>query len=382
VKQIKYYLLTFAMVLCLFAVILAGIEFFLFWRSHRAHPEERDHVMATEYLPVKFKPNYKGKMWNVSYTTNVYGFRDEPDFPRESGPGELRILSLGDSIGFGVGIEAGEHYCKVAEERIQAEFPQIRIRLANASGQGYSPSGYYAYLQYEGMSLQPSVIIVETELCNDLTDEALLRWAEDEEGTGVKIVGGRYAVAWDGSLLGTYGIGGYPWERTYTYTDFIRRVLNLLNRAAPSPLFSETPGGTIYYSLGFDQSLLDQARIEQGWKRLLAAVEGIHQLCADRQVGFLLLIMPSRYIYDDSAPDHRDLALTLLQRAENEVRRLQVPYVNMSDTIEQSGGGEVFFDFAHLNVEGNRAVGQKLAGLLMEIAANQDRLRTEPVTER
>jgi hypothetical protein len=362
VKKIKFYIWTLVLLLSAFALVLVAIELGLYWHFHRANPEERDHVTTSEYLPVKFKSNYRGRMWNIPFSTNVYGFRDEPDFAAEPGPGEMRILSLGDSIGFGVGIEAEDHYCKVAEEQIQSNSSIRNLNLVNASGQGYSPSSYYAYLQHEGLNLHPAMVVVEIELCNDLTDEALLRWqVRDEEKSLIMVVGGRYAVAWDGSLLGTYALGGYPWERTYTYTDFIRRGLNLLNKASPSPLFSETPGGTIYYSLGFDQWLLDQARIDQGWNRLLAAVKGMNDLCTSRQISFLLLIMPSRYIFDHSAPDHRDLALGLVQRAESEARLLEIPHINMSETIQEVGGSAVFFDFAHLNVEGNRAVGRTLA---------------------
>jgi hypothetical protein len=216
------------------------------------------------------------------------------------------------------------------------------------------------------------MIIVEIELCNDLTDEALLRWrVRDHEKSLIEVLGGRYTVAWDGSLLGTYALGNYPWERTYTYTEFIRRSLNLLNKASPSPLFSETPGGTIYYSLGFDQWLLDQARINDGWTRLLASVEGMNNLCASHEIPFLLLIMPSRYIFDDSAPDHRDLALELIQQAESEISRLEIPFVNMTETIREAGGSTVFFDFAHLNVEGNLAVGRTLAGFVTEMTKNK-----------
>jgi len=362
VKKLKFYALTAALMLGTVTLFLLAIEITLWWWSHKNSPEERDHVVVAEYMPVKFRPNYKGRLWNVPYSTNAYGFRDEPDFPPELRPGELRIFSLGDSIGFGVGIQAEEHYCKVAERALESRFPTRQINIVNASGQGYSPSGYFAYLLHEGLQLNPGIVIVEIELCNDLTDEALLHWRRNpNDGRPDAVEGGRYAVAWDGSLLGTYSLGGYPWERTYTYTDFVRRILNLLGRVHPSPVFTEEPGGTVYYSLGFDRCLLDQASLETGWTKLLTALELTEELCASNQIPFLVLIMPSRYIFDDSAPNHRDLALSLVQRAEVEIRRRKIPFLNMKRFIEAAGGTSVFFDFAHLNSEGNRAVGKALA---------------------
>jgi len=353
-------------------ICLIPLELFLYWSSHRDSTERRDHVVIAEYLPVKFRPNYTGLMWNIPYSTNSYGFRDEPEFPEEPEAEELRVLSLGDSIGFGVGIEADEHYCKVAEEQIQGNFPRQRLNIINASGQGYSPSGYYVYLRHEGLRLRPKMIIVEIELCNDLTDEALLNWnlaGDDPYPTAVK--GGRYTVAWDGSLLGTYALNGYSVDRTYTYTVLVRRLLNLLDRILPSPLFTEIPGGTIYYSLGFDRYLLDQARIEEGWQRLLSSLDGIQELCSSQQIPFLLLLMPSRYIFEESVP-HRDLAQDLLNRAESESLKRGIPYANLRSSIELAGGGEVFFDFAHLTAEGNRAVGETLSGYVLEMMKKGD----------
>jgi hypothetical protein len=288
------------------------------------------------------------------------------------------VFSLGDSIGFGVGLEAKEHYCKVAQRIIRAKSSASDIQMINASGQGYSPSGYYVYLRNEGIQLNPSMVVVEIELCNDLTDEALLFWHTDEEPYPSAVKGGRYLVAWDGNLLGTYAVGGYPWERTYVYTDLLRRSLNLLNRLSPSPLFSTNPGGTIYYSLGFDQCLLDEERIERGWTRLLGALEATKKLCNSIQIPFLLLIMPSRHIYDDSAPAHRDLAFSLLQRAESEMESREIPYISMDETIGSAGASAVFFDFAHLTAEGNRAVGHTLAPRILAMleSAPADKSKT------
>ena len=84
-KQIKLYLLTLALVSGTIGLLLLAIEFTLCWLAHRANAEKRDHVVASEYLPVKFRANYTGQMWGIPYSTNSYGFRDEPDFPAIAG---------------------------------------------------------------------------------------------------------------------------------------------------------------------------------------------------------------------------------------------------------------------------------------------------------
>ena len=109
----------------LFAVLI-GIallltELTLRWWSLGGSDESRDHVVETWYLPATLRPNHRGRFWGIEFKTNEYGFRDEPDFPEMPSHGEYRVLSMGDSIGFGLGVEANEHYSKVAQRILQLD---------------------------------------------------------------------------------------------------------------------------------------------------------------------------------------------------------------------------------------------------------------------
>jgi hypothetical protein len=213
------------------------------------------------------------------------------------------------------------------------------------------------------------MIIVEIELCNDLTDEALLHRGYASDGSPTSVLGGRYVVSWDGNLLGTYASQGSGIERTYTYTVFLRRLLNLLNQVFPPPLFHEEPGGDVYYSLGFDQFLLDGKRIEHGWDNLLEALEGIQTLAASHDSEFLVMVMPSRHIFENSPP-RKELAASLVRRAEAEIGARNIPYLSMQSCIGTAGGSRLFFDFAHLTAEGNSAVGKQLGEYLRQMISS------------
>ncbi len=95
-------------------VILAIAEVCLRYATLTGVEESRDHVMATATTPVTFRHNADGLVWGIPFRTNNLGFRDEPDIVGPPVSGELRVLSLGDSIGFGLGIAAQDHYTKVA----------------------------------------------------------------------------------------------------------------------------------------------------------------------------------------------------------------------------------------------------------------------------
>ncbi len=356
----RFYLLSVCALTLAVAAALVVAELVLRWWSVSAAIEHRDHAEATAYLPARFRPNYTGTFWNIPFRTNRYGFRDEPDFPSRRGPGEFRVLSLGDSIGFGLGVESASHYTKVAERLLEGGIPGIRI--VNAGGQGYSPSGYFVWLRHEGMKLEPSMVVVEIELCNDLSDEALLEWRTREGETWPEAVrGGRYQVAWDGNLLGTYAVGWDLLDRTYLGTVLVRRWLSLYDRFGSGPMAEAS-----LYNLGFDGNRLTPSRLEAGWARSFDALEAARGLAQEAGIPFLLLVMPSRYLYQDAGELTRS-AERLYERGLREAERRGLSFVGLREAVATGGGAGLFFDFAHLTADGNRVVGEVLAAHLQAI---------------
>lgn len=365
-RRLKLSLLSLGL-FSLLGVLAVGItELVLRQRAVSASEEKRDHVESTDYLPVRFRPNYSGEFWGIPFTTNRYGFRDEPDFPARRPADEFRVLSLGDSIGFGLGVEAQQHYTQVAQQILSAAAGATTVRIVNAGGQGYSPSGYFVYLQQEGMQVEPSCLVVEIELCNDISDEAFLEWVDvDGDRLPEKIRGGRYQLSWDGNLLGTYPTGWELIDRSYLGTIAVRRALNLLNRFGnPEPV----PESAIYYSLGFDRIMLTETRVEQGWARAFGAIRGMHDLARDYGIPFLLMIMPSRYMFEETVP-YSEWAVSLYERALLNAEVGEIPFIGLREALGAAGGARLFFDFAHLTEEGNRVVGEELARALREARA-------------
>ena len=362
-SKVRPYLL--GSVLCVLVPVLSLtiIEFWLRQMVIGEAPEKRDHVVETSYMPVKFKGDYEGLFWGVPFSTNRYGFRSEADFSKTPPPKEYRILSLGDSIGFGIGIAHSAHYTQVLQKHLNQEAGD-RFHVINAGGQGYSPSSYYVYLKNEGLQFRPSMVLVEIELCNDVTDEALLHWEPDTDNpeTVRAVRGGRYIRSWDGNLLATYSRGTYFFERTYLYTDLVRRYPNFLYHLFPSRPFSQQKEmGGCYYNLGFDRYLLDEERIESGWRKTFRSLSAIGRLLEKNGIRFFLLIMPSRYVFEQDAGRWRDFATRLMERASREATQKNIPHMDLTEPIKKGGGETLYFDFVHLTEEGNRVVGEALA---------------------
>ena len=342
-------------------LILLATEFWLRHSYLGDSNEPRDHAEETWYLPVRLRGDYEGVMWDIPFATNTYGFRDEPPLDPVPPEGEFRILSLGDSIGFGLGVPSRDRYGQVLQRELNKPPGAFRFRVVNASGQGYSPSSYAAYIHREGLELNPDLVLVQIELCNDVTDEALLGWSSGvEAGLPGGVRGGRYVVGWDGQLLGTWSRGPYFFEKTYTYTLILRKILESLYRISPTEPFHSTRGLT-YYAMGYEKFLLDRHRIDSGWKRLFGALEGIRDLLERERIPFLLMLVPSRFVFQQDAPVHALFARKLMDRAIEQCRSRQIPYLDLSHDLRQAGGSELYFDFAHLTSEGNRITGRVLA---------------------
>jgi len=356
----KLYLLSFLLFAVAFGIIFIIVELSLRYVYSGEGGETRDHVVQADYMPAKMKPNYQGRIWAVPFRTNRYGLRDEDDFPENPAPGEYRLLSLGDSIAFGLGIPITAHYTKLLERRLTESTAGVRYRVINGAGPGFSPSGYYLYLKNEGLRLKPRIVMVEIELCNDVTDEALIRWEEKpgQPGSLERIRGGRYIVGWDGNFLATYCRGPYFFERTYTYTVFARRVLNLLYRLWPPEPFASQ--ACTYYSVGFDRYLLDNERIEEGWTRLFGALEKTQELVKQNQAQFLLVIMPTQYMFDPATGPYGRFAEGLVKRAVAEAKRRGLPYMDMTEPMRNGGGKSLYFDFAHPTEQGNKVIAGEL----------------------
>ena len=206
------------------------------------------------------------------------------------------------------------------------------------------------------------MVIVEIEMCNDITDEALLSWSfhESDQSRPYQMRGGRYVVGWDGNLLVTCSSGPHFFEKTYTYTLLWRRLLSLLYWLHPVPPFATQPG-VPHYSLGFDRFLLDERRIESGWEKTFASLGAINEVLKSKRISLLVMILPARYVFDSHSEERRVFARRLLERAVCMAQQKGLPYLDFTAAIENGGGTRLYFDFAHLTEEGNHVVGEELS---------------------
>lgn len=109
-------------------------------------------------------PEYSEKV-----STNTYGYRDY-EFKKKK-PGSYRILAVGDSFTFGLGIETNDKtYPKLLEKYLKTR-PELKnkdIEVFNIAAKGYSPDQEYRQIQKEVSILEPDMILWNFSLPGDM----------------------------------------------------------------------------------------------------------------------------------------------------------------------------------------------------------------------
>ena len=108
--------------------------------------------------------------FTVRITINKQGFRDRSYGPKP--PGVFRILTIGDSFTFGLGVDQHEVYSKVLESILNKQTAQT-FEVINGGAPGYSTHQELILLKEAGLALEPDLVLVGFYPFNDLRDNQL-----------------------------------------------------------------------------------------------------------------------------------------------------------------------------------------------------------------
>lgn len=150
---------------------------------------------STRWRPYVFlKGWYDRPRWDyfdesdcVDYVFNRYGLRDH-DFELAKQPDEFRVVAVGDSFTFGIGVQLDDCWTEQLEVRLRSASTRP-VEVINAGfSSGHVPSLYAPWIVKDGVALQPDVLIAG--LClNDMHLDVEL-YAYEVERRGV-LLGGR-----------------------------------------------------------------------------------------------------------------------------------------------------------------------------------------------
>ena len=114
--------------------------------------------------------------YDVLFETNQAGLRDDEIDENHDGP---RIVLLGDSFTSGYGVERGDLFADLLEQRLQTDGGST-IDVINAGVGGYEIVHQIYYFADRGRALEPDLVLYVLYLGNDLCRN--VEWIETPEG--------------------------------------------------------------------------------------------------------------------------------------------------------------------------------------------------------
>ena len=175
-----------------FSTLLVLVPAELFCRTQvRLQPPMAESDPVTIY---RLRPNLEARDrspgdFSVVYHTNSRGFRGpEVRDPRD---GEvLRVLGVGDSFTFGIGVEDDETYLRRLEAELRAspvldDLAVAEIEVVNAGTAGWGTGHALAFLEDRGWDLEPDLLVLGF-FANDPLDDRSAGLFRVEDGTLVR----------------------------------------------------------------------------------------------------------------------------------------------------------------------------------------------------
>jgi lysophospholipase L1-like esterase len=119
-----------------------------------------DRLQLGGPLGYQLPPHMDERFWGVRVRTNSLGLRDH-EVPREKPPGEFRVVMLGDSAVFSLGVENEDSIPAQLERLLNRRAPaNTRYRSLNLGVPSYNTEQELIQLERLGLDLDPDAIVL------------------------------------------------------------------------------------------------------------------------------------------------------------------------------------------------------------------------------
>ena len=148
-------------------------------RIRRPSPFERLGVTMGEYTPdstfrIVFDSDPRNEFepdGGVTMSVNALGLRG-PDVARTKPPGTFRVLGLGDSFTFGVGVPDEQTFLRRLESSLREAPDSTAFEVLNAGVQGYNTRDEVTVFEQRWIHLQPDLVVLTFYLNDAYSDAA------------------------------------------------------------------------------------------------------------------------------------------------------------------------------------------------------------------
>lgn len=273
-----------------------------------------------EPIGYRHQPGLKGEFWGVPVEINSIGLRDRE--VAEKAPGEYRILVMGDSVPFGIGVAYEDSFPHQLEVQLNNKYPGSHFRTINMGVPSYNTEQELIQFQTLGLSLKPDAVMLMF-IDNDIQTKR-----------GRREKGHRWYEALKSSYAAT------------TLTLLWKKSIQKLTTRGPA---STAAAGSDIAPVAYDQFRLDSPQ----WQAIDKSLTEINKLCKSRRIPFVLF-----------SSTGQDVVVKLL---EGVAKREGFPVVNLRANQDPRWAGQdpakmrISYMDAHPSVLGNQALATLMA---------------------
>lgn len=301
-------------------------------------------------LPYLLRPGVDTTFLGTPAHINHLGFRGSEVRPTPA-PGVHRVLMLGDSVAFGMGVDEDAMPSTVVERELNAA-GGTPYEVINAGVPGFDAVASVRFLETTGLAFRPQTVV----LCASLNDfdptpaysplGVLTRNPEGDYAPGLL---DRSEFALLLRWLLSYARGTLQFQ--------LQERLEQMHQDARR--LGHTGAG---FARAVAQSHLRFYRDPEPalWARLAGAYQALGRIASEHRVRVMVAIFPEQYQL--AAPDQD---LLPQQRLLELCRQANLYCLDLQPGLA-AGGGELFADVQHPNAHGYAAAGTAIAAALLE----------------
>lgn len=258
-----------------------------------------------------------------------------------------RILFLGDSLIWTGKTASGNLYSQVIEERLNAtrDANTNHIEVINAGIPGYTTYQELEFFKQYGLDMQPDVLVLGF-VFNDVYYKYLHKPTRDNLLSTDPEVNLQYL---DHSTLPDALVS---WS--YLANLIVPRVVYQLQKRSGQPTFPFEQRADFFL-----------AWKPYGWNETKPLLSEMKTLAQSRGMKFMVIIFPvSDQVNDEYRHKNLEYVLYPQARVKGILDELEIPYLDLTDTIYKNGGIALYEDYLHLNARGNDVIADTLTDYL------------------
>lgn len=303
-------------------------------------------------------PNTRGMHAGVPVAFNGIGLRDaqRPVYPPS---GTLRVIALGDSVTFGMGVAQDKTFPAQTEALLNAAAQGPAVEVLNMGMPGYNTLHELALLRDVGLGLHPDVVVLgylynDIELSADQREQGAVKSAR-EQSVGRKIK----------------GLINASWSELKDHSMFAAWL---------SPLLANALRPLGVKGLGQIGDVKDQyVDANPNWRRMQEALLEMKRLTSERNIDFVVIVIPAMANFTDAAYPIKEYH----QAVVTFCRQNGIGALDLLPAFWGRDGTKFWISATdgHPNAEGQRIIATALAGYLaprLSRRENYSRTATAP----